>query len=275
MKKRNSKLIASIGTVLFMLIVFLLLWFLMIGYMPEQEDEGVMVSFGETEIGGGQENGLVAAAATSQPAYTPPPAPAPPSDNELMTQEDEEALAIRRHQEEERRRAEAEARAEQERERAEQERLEQERLAEERRIAEENARKQAAIDKANQMGALFGQTHSPEGSGGTGESASSAAKGNPLGHGNSGGNSWSLNGRSIVGALPAPSNDFKQEGRVVVNITVDTEGRVISAVVGPGSTISDYATQQLAIKAALKAKFNVVDRPDKAMGTITYNFKFK
>lgn len=166
--------------------------------------------------------------------------------------------------------AEAEAREQQE-----QERLEQERLAEERRIAEENARKQAAINKANQMGALFGQTHSPEGAGGTGAMASSAAKGNPLGHGNSGGNSWSLNGRSIVGALPAPSDDFKQEGRVVVHITVDKEGRVISAVVAPGSTISDYATQQLAIKAALKAKFNVVDGPNETSGTITYNFKFK
>lgn len=275
MKKQNSNLIASIGTLIFMLLVFLLLWFLMIGYVPEQEDEGIMVSFGESATGGGQENGLVAAAATSEATYTPPPAPAPPSNNDLMTQEDESALALRQQQEEERRRAEAQERAERERERAEQQRLEQERLERERREAEEAARKQAAIDKANQMGALFGQTSSPEGSAGTGESASSAAKGNPLGHGNSGGNSWSLNGRSIVGALPTPGNDFKQEGRVVVNITVDTNGKVISAVVGPGSTISDYTTQQLAIKAALKAKFNVVDRPDKAMGTITYNFKFK
>lgn len=275
MKKRNSNLIASIGTLLFMLLVFLLLWFLMIGYLPEQEDEGVMVSFGEMATGGGQENGAVAAAATSEPAYTPPSTPSAPSDNELMTQEDESALALRQQQEEERRRAEAAERAEREREQAEQQRLEQERLERERREAEEAARRQAAIDRANQMGSLFGQTSSPEGSGGTGESASSAAKGNPLGHGNSGGNSWTLNGRSIVGALPAPGNDFKQEGKVVVNITVDTNGKVISAVVGPGSTISDYTTQQLAIRAALKAKFNVVDRPDKAMGTITYNFKFK
>lgn len=152
---------------------------------------------------------------------------------------------------------------------AEQELSEQERLSEERRIAEENARKQAAIDKANQMGALFGQTHSPE-------ETNSSYQGQPITRSNlSGGNSWSLSGRSIVGALPAPSNDFKQEGRVVVNIIVNNEGRVISAEVGPGSTITDYSTQQLAIKAALKAKFNSVDRPDKTFGTITYNFKFK
>ena len=142
----------------------------------------------------------------------------------------------------------------------------QNRLADNNHDAAEEARKQAEIDKANQMGALFGLTQSSE---------NSVAKGNPLGHCNSCGNSWSLNGRSIVGALPAPGNDFKQEGKVVVNITVDKEGKVISAVVGPGSTVSDYVTQQLAIKAALKAKFNVVDRPDKEMGTITYHFKFK
>jgi len=273
MKQHNSNIIASVSTLLVAVAVFLLLWFLMIGYTPQQEDEGIMVSFGDSELGGGMEDGQLEALAASEPAQMEP-AMSAPSDNDLMTQETDESLALRRQQEEKRRQEQA-VREEQQRQKAERERLERERKAEEKRIAEENAKKQAAIDNANKMGALFGQTNNPEGSGGVGQSASSANKGNPLGHGMSGGNSWSLDGRSLKGALPQPENTFTQEGKVVINIIVDKEGNVVSASIGSGTTISDEHTRQLAKKAALKAKFNLVDKPDKAMGTITYNFKFK
>jgi len=56
---------------------------------------------------------------------------------------------------------------------------------------------------------------------------------------------------------------------------VDKEGNVVSARAGKGTTISDEATCQLAVKAAMKAKFNMVDHPNAAMGTITYYFKNK
>lgn len=99
--------------------------------------------------------------------------------------------------------------------------------------------------------------------------------GSPLGHGLTGGNIWSMNGRYLVGSLPSPSSKFNQEGKVVVFITVDKDGNVISARAGQGTTISDEATRQLAVKAALKATFNKVDYPSATMGTITYNFKFQ
>ena len=57
-------------------------------------------------------------------------------------------------------------------------------------------------------------------------------------------------------------------------ITVDKEGNVIDAKV-IGGTVNDETTKQLAVKAALKAKFTDTDRPDKQMGTITYTFKLK
>lgn len=257
MRQRNSNVYGTICTIVFMVLLFLLLWFVLIDYTPAEEEEGLVVSFGYTESGGGREDGLAAAQASEQSSQ---PAPTQPAHQELMTQEDE-SVAIQREEER--------------KHREEQQRLEQQRLNEEHRAAEEKRKQQEAIDKANRMGALFGQTNNTEGSGGTEESVSSGVKGNPLGHGSSGGNSWSLNGRSLRGALPAPSNNFKQDGKVVVIIHVDANGNVISAKVGEGTTISDYQTCQIALNAAKKAKFNMVDRPDKAMGSITYIFEYK
>ena len=272
MKQLNSNIIASFGTVLVMALAILLLFLLSMSFDTPKEDEGLMVSFGYSDIGGGQEDGQMQP--ESEPLTTVVPPSSAPSQQDLMTQDNEQSLALQRQQEEKRR--QQQALAEQRRkEREEKQRIEAERRAEEARIAAENAKKQQAIDNANKFGNLFGQTNNPEGSGGSGNSASSDAKGNPLGSGVSGGNSWSLNGRSLIGALPKPQGSFEREGTVVVAITVDANGNVVSATVTSGTDISDYATQQMAINAAKQAKFNIVDRPDKTLGKITYHFKFK
>ena len=93
--------------------------------------------------------------------------------------------------------------------------------------------------------------------------------GNPVGRGCS---SWSLSGRNLIGPLPQPSNDFNQEGRVIVEIRVNEEGYVVSASV-KGGTISDRRTQKLAVEAAKKAKFTSGSHDQ--IGTITYNFRFE
>jgi len=141
--------------------------------------------------------------------------------------------------------------------------------------AKEEKKRQEAIAKAQQMASLFGNTESADGANGQAGDEGTANNGNPLGHGSMGGNSWSLNGRYLVGALPKPASNFSQEGKVVVMITVNKEGYVVSARAGQGTTISDEATRQLAVKADMKAQFNMVDHPNAVMGTITYYFKFK
>ena len=267
---------ASFITAGVMLLLFLLLWFVTIGVPAPEEEEGIEVAFGSADLGGGIPQGKVEPVSEPVPAVTPPPPAAAPSDNNLMTQEDDYDVKLREEQEKQRK-AQQEALAEQRRREAEQrerERIEQE--AREKALAEQRAKEQAAKDKAAQMGALFGNTDSPEGAqGDSRESASSATKGNPIGHGISGGNSWSLDGRQLRGSLPKPSADFRQEGKVVVNITVDATGKVIQARVGAGTTVSDETTKQIAVKAAYKAEFSSVDRPDKQMGSITYIFKFR
>ena len=272
--EEKAKIKSAIATVVVMLLLLLGSMYIYIGYIPPVEDEGIEVSFGDGDTGGGLPDGNTVSAAQPQPT-TAPPVQTAPSDNDLMTQEDESAAQLRQEREKEQK-ARQQALAEERRRQAEQQAREQaEREARERALAEQRAKEQAAIDKAAQLGALFGQTDSPEGSNGSDrQSASSDTKGNPIGHGNSGGNTWNLDGRGLRGELPKPSQDFKQEGTVIVLITVDKEGNVITAR-AKGGTISDEATKQLAVKAALKAKFTDTDRPDKQVGTITYIFKFK
>ncbi len=270
----KAKIESAVLTVLLMLLILLGMAYIYIEAVPEEEDEGIEVSLGTGDTGGGIPEGMLSAASQPQPT-TAPPASSAPSDNDLLTQEDESVAQLRQEQEKQKKAREAEL-AEQRRREAEQkakEKAEQE--AREKALAEQRAKEQAAIDKANQLGSLFGQTDSPEGGNGTDrQSASTDTKGNPLGHGSSGGNTWSLNGRGLKGSLPKPSTSFNQEGTVIVSIQVDKEGNVISARVN-GGTISDEATRQLAVKAAKQAKFTATDRPDKQVGTITYHFKFK
>jgi len=245
--ENKSNTIAAVGTALFMTGVFLLLWLLYLNAPRQEEDEGLMVSFGEVmEEGGGLPTEEVYAPTQVVEAAAPEVAKAEP----LLTQEDESAMQAAK-QEQERKAAEAAKKAEQER------------------------KQQEAIAKAQQMGALFGNTNSAEGANGQPGDNGRAKNGNPLGHGSAGGNDWSLNGRYLVGSLPQPAATFNQEGKVVVFITVNKEGRVVSARAGQGTTISDEATRQLAVKAAMKAQFNMVDHPNAVMGTITYYFKFK
>jgi TonB family protein len=67
-----------------------------------------------------------------------------------------------------------------------------------------------------------------------------------------------------------PSNNFRQEGKVVVQIRVNAAGEVVNATI-TGGDISDKQTQQLALEAARKAKFTEGDHDQ--IGTITYIFK--
>ena len=269
--KQKSNIIASLGTLIVLLLLFLLLWFVSMGAPVLPEDEGIEVSFGNVPEAGGSEPNPEAQSVPME-SVAPPPATSKPTNNDLMTQEDEETLALQRQREkEEKVRKETEAeRLRQEKAKAAQE--EAERIAKEKALAEKKAKEQAAKDKAAAMGSLFGNNSA--GAQGSGDTKGDGLKGNPVaGHGTTGGNNWSLAGRSIKGTLPEPKNDFRQDGKVVIAIWVLPDGTVKDAQVTRGTTISDQSTLQLALSAARKAKFSESDKSIQT-GTITYNFKF-
>ena len=253
-QKTKRHIIASVGTALVMFLLFLLLWFVYLtAYVPEEE-EGVEIAFGEVEEAGGYMAEQLEAMPLPAPEPAAPVQPASPAEEEMLTSEEQEALAL----DEAKKKREAEEKA----------RLEAERKAREAAEAEKKAKETEAIAKANQFGSLFGQSGNTTGSG---DSQGNGQKGNPIGHGSVGGNSWSLAGRGIKGTLPTPSNNFKQEGKVVVQIRVNAAGQVIDARETTGGTISDKQTVQLALEAARKAKFTEGDHDQ--IGTITFIFK--
>ena len=276
MKEYQSHIIAGGGTLVLLLLSFLLLIKLTVTAPVQLEDEGVVITFGDADMGGGMPNVLPMPDPISQleqqPA-APIPTPTQPSNNDLMVQEDEESLVLAQQTEEEKRRkAEEEELIRKQKE--EDARIEAERIAKEKALAEQKAKEEEAIRKAQLAVAMFGQAGTAEGANADNASATSAAtsKGNPVGKnfGSVDGNMWSLQGRSVK-SMPKPSTEFKEQGKVVVSIRVDKAGNVVIASIGQGTTISDRYTQQLALDAARKAKFTEGDKEQ--IGSITYNFK--
>ena len=234
-KKTERHIWAAVGTFLFMLLVLLLLWLIRLSAVVPEQEEGIELAFVEEmpDTGGYPSD-------APNPSPVPedaPAAPAAPAVSQPTPATPPEHI-----------------------------------VSEEETLAIERARKQKeaeAIAKANAMSSLFGNTgnNAQTGSGSQG----AGQKGNPVGHGSSGGNSWSLSGRGIKGTLPKPADTFNQEGRVIIEIRVNAAGNVIAAT-HKGGTISDKQTIQLALDAARKAKFTEGDHDQ--IGTITYNFKF-
>jgi TonB family protein len=95
------------------------------------------------------------------------------------------------------------------------------------------------------------------------------------GHGHGpGGSGTSLKGRKIL--VPPPKvSDGKEEGVVVVYITVDKQGNVTNADPnGKGTTTSSQVLKSKARQAALQAKFSPDDKYEEQKGTIVFKFQF-
>jgi TonB family protein len=108
-----------------------------------------------------------------------------------------------------------------------------------------------------------------------GSPTSTSHTGSPTG-GNDG-NGFSLAGRSIIGTLPLPDYTKQIKGDVVVEIRVDRNGNVTSAIGGAkGSTTFDQDLIKAAEEAAKKAKFDIKPNASETqVGTITYRFRLK
>lgn len=124
-------------------------------------------------------------------------------------------------------------------------------------------------DQGSPDGSMDSKYHGP--GGGNGNSPGEYGPG-----GDGGGISYSLGGRKSQ-KIPLPEYTQQVEGRVVVEISVDKMGNVISAKPGvKGSTTTNSYLLEKAKQAALRAKFNAKpDAPDEQRGTIVYNFLLK
>lgn len=116
-------------------------------------------------------------------------------------------------------------------------------------------------------------TNGNGGTGGGDGGGDGPGKGPGKGPGN-GGYGFSLSGRSVM-TPPVLSKDTKEEGKVVVEITVDKNGKVIKADPnGRGTTTSSPMLKAKARQAALATTFNVSGEYEEQKGTITIIFSF-
>ena len=284
MRLNKDDIYSLIGTVAFHGVILLILWFTVLKTEVPDEDGGVLVNFGNVD----------AAAGMFEPKYTgqeppqetttpPPPVPEPQVETpkqELITQDIEESVALedakKKKEEEKRKKQEAEKKRKEEEEK---ERIRREE-AEKNRLAEERRKKEQAI--SNKVAGAFGMGNAEGNSQGDAESGT-GNQGSPFGNSDHGANegvggygSFNLNGRSIgAGGLPRPAYTIQEEGRIVINITVDPKGNVIFAEVGRGTNIDNASMRKSALDAARKAKFNSISGANNQSGTITYVYKFK
>lgn len=107
---------------------------------------------------------------------------------------------------------------------------------------------------------------------GTG-SGSGSGSGGGSGSGNGGGVGYSLGNRKAL-AKPQPNYTCNEEGRVVVEVTVDQTGKTISAVAGvKGTTNTASCLLQQAKLAAMNTKWQAsADAPERQVGKIIYSF---
>ena len=274
MKFTKEEISGFAGSILFCFLLILLLYFIVLRTKIPTEESGVLVNFGTVDWSSGtfepraqetdrsvipEETVLPELVPVAPIRYTPP----------AITQNQEETAAIEAAKRE---------REENERRRKIQEEAEQRRIAEAKRIADEEARRREEINR--QVSGAFGAGTSNQsqegtaasGTGNQGSSMGNAATGASEGAGGHG--SFDLTGRSLgPDGLPKPSYSAQIEGRIVVNITVDSKGNVISAQVGQGTNIDNASMRDSAEAAARRAKFNSITGTNNQSGKIIYNYR--
>ena len=285
MRLNKDDIYSLIGTLAFHGALLALLWFTVLRTEVPEEDGGVLVNFGNVDAAAGMFEPKYTGVEPPQETTTPPPPEPEPQvetpKQEMITQDLEESVNLeqeaKKKAEEKRKQEEAEKKR---KEAAEQERIRKEKEAETKRLAEEQRKKEQAI--SNKVAGAFGIGNAAGNS--QGDAATGTGnQGSPFGNSDHGANegvggygSFNLNGRSIgAGGLPRPAYTVQEEGRIVVNITVDPKGNVIFAEVGRGTKIDNASMRKSALEAARKAKFNPISGANNQSGTITYVYKFK
>lgn len=290
-RRKKGEYIGVLGTLLVHVAVIALL--ILVSFTVPQPDEdagGVPVLMGNVESARGFDDpSLVDVDVLDEDAATPAETePELPSEQDLLTQTEEETVTLKPKTEEPKKetvkpkevtkpkepvkkpeKTEAEKAAEAKR-------LAEEKTERERKAAEEAARKRVvgAFGKGAQMEGNKGTAASGTGTEGSKEGNSSTGAKTGIG----GEGTFDLGGRSLGAGtrLPKPECSVREEGRVVVNITVNPAGLVIGTSVNLSLTnTSDQTLRKAALDAAKKARFEAVERVTNQTGTITYYFNLR
>ncbi|MFD2589185.1 energy transducer TonB [Croceitalea marina] len=285
-------------TTLLLSVLLLLLFYIGLTYLDPPEESGIAINFGTMDFGSGkvqpkekirsepldipetpnvpeQVQEKIQEVVEQQPVEEEVVEKESPTEK-LITQESEESIKIKQQREAKRKADEAA-----ERKKAEAARVAREkREAEERKLAEQEAKKK-------KLDALMGGIGKSDGndSGSEGDDNKAGDKGNPAGNpyatsyygapgSGSGTGGYGLNGRSLV-SKGKVQQECNEDGRVVVRIVVDKNGKVIKATPGvKGTTNNAPCLLEPARKTAFLHKWNLdAKAPTQQIGFVVVNFK--
>ena len=275
--KKKGNFIGILGTILANGVLLCILLLISFTTPDDMEDGGVPVIMGEVDQS--QYNYDPKTMVDVEVMETPQEVESVPTESieqELITQQEEETIVVEEKKETPKKETPKKV----------VEKTEAEKQAEAKKLAEEKAereRKAAAEAAAKRVSGAFGkgsQMEANKGTGNTGSGMEGSQQGNSTTgekDGSGGYGTFNLGGRSIgEGGLPRPVYNVQDEGRVVVNITVNPAGLVVNASINLKETnTSNAALRKAALEAAQKARFNVVTGLNNQAGTITYNFKLR
>jgi len=296
-------------TTLLLSVLLLILFYIGLNYMDPPEENGISVNFGTTDFGSGRVQPKEKI--RSEPLNTPPVEPVKQEQieeevveeeieevpekaaekqapaEEVLTREDEEAIRIKKA-EAEKKRAEDAAKAAQKRKEdaIKREKAKAAKIAQQKKAAEEKARREQEAKK-KKLDEMMGGLNKSDGSasGSEGDDNRPGDKGQPdgdpyatsyygsPGSGNGTGG-YGLNGRSLS-TKGKVQQDCNEEGRVVVKIVVDRNGKVVSATPGvKGTTNNAACLLKPAKETAFKHRWNSDSKaPSQQVGFVVVNFK--
>ena len=284
-------------TTLLLSVLLLLLFYIGLTYLDPPEESGIAINFGTMDFGSGKVQ------PKEKIKSEPLDIPEPPNEAEqvqeeveeveeeqvqeevvekeapiekVVTQENEESIRIKQQKEAKRKADEA----------AERKKVEAARVAREKKEAEERKRAEQEAKK-KKLDALMGGIGKSDGSdsGSEGDDSKAGDKGSPEGNpyatsyygapgSGNGAGGYGLNGRSLVNKGKVKQN-CNEDGRVVVRIVVDKNGKVIKATPGvKGTTNNAPCLLEPAKKTAFLHKWNLdSNAPSQQIGFIVVNFK--
>lgn len=270
----KEKLYGIAGTVLFHIVVLILLYFIVMEQIPVQPEKSNIEMQSAVEDFAGEEFFEAKMMTDVQPQVSKSdPAPEAPAKDPLIAQNYEESVPVDTLDSKKKQEKPKPVVSEEEKRRKEKaERLAAEEAA--RRAAEEAERK-AKEKIANSVAGTFGKSSNlsskgggTEGVGSTGSTAGGTDKGVAKGTGNGLGIEYKVGNRKVVGELNR-NIPVQEEGVVIVNVTVNPQGRVVSA----NAKTASLELKRAAEKAAREIKFNNVSNlTENEEGTITFRF---
>ena len=258
MKVEKNQIAGLAVTLAVHALVVLLLVLLKLNAPLQEEESGIPVMMGNTDLAKGHTESYQFTEVTSIKSHVPntqnapQTQPKPQTEESVITQPDEPTVDMPTAEE-----------------------LEAQKRAEAERLAAERAAQQmaSAFGKGFEMGSK-GEATEQANEGTQGDQSGVAAADKAVGIGVQG--TFDLNGRSISGSgLPVPVNTVQDEGRVVVNITVSPDGKVIATSINRRTNTVNPELRKAAEDAAKRARFNQIDAVDNQTGTITYYFKLR